>query len=366
MIVWPDLARSMPAEAEPVLAPIEAGGRFPVPPIRDTAEDGASGAAPDIPSPANAARLPPPAGKLLTAGLVATLLVSVLAHGAVLALLRDMLPVEGMEAASNAVSVEIILEAPPEPPAQPIAGSKEQPEEQLAQTRPPETVEPQDEKSTEPEQESKNSDLPKDPESPSEDTGETAEAEESRPIPMDRPAEEPVALPLSTEAPLPTPRPAPPPAENQPRIAPKVAAPRKIAKPAPAQKASPRPARPKPAAKAEARPAPRSSSGNTGRKGGATKGEQAAYARRLLGHVQRHKKYPAAAQNQRLSGRAGLSITIDRSGRLIDAKLRKATGHAILDKEALATARRAAPYPRPPEGVGGKTISISVNLDYKR
>ncbi len=366
MIVWPDLARSMPAEAEPVLTPTEAGGQFPVPPIHDNAEDGGSGVAPDIPSPANAARFRPPTGKLLTGGLVATLLVSVLAHGAVLALLRDILPVKGMEAASNIVSVEIILEAPPEPPAQPMAGGKEQPQEQLAQTLPPETVEPREEKSTEPEQESKNSDLPEGPESPSEEAGETAKAEESQPIPLDQPAGESIALPLAAVAPLPTPRPVPPPAATQPRITPKVAAPRKIAKPAPAQKASPRPARPKTAAKAEARPAPRSSPGNAGRKGGATKGEQAAYARRLLGHVQRHRQYPAAAQNQRLSGRAGLSITIDRSGRLIGAKLRKGTGHAILDKEALATARRAAPYPRPPEGVGGKTISFSVNLDYKR
>lgn len=365
MIVWPDLARSMPAEAEPVLTPIEAGAQFPVPPVHDTAKDGASGAAPAIPSPANAARLPPPARKLLTGGLVATLLVSVLAHGAVLALLRGILPIEGMEAASNAMSVEIILEAPPEPPAQPIAGDNERPEE-LAQTLPPETLEPQEDKSTEPEQESKNSDLLEGPETPSEEAGETAEAEESQPIPSDQPAEETVAMPLAAAVPLPTPRPVSPPAEIQPRVAPKATAPRKIAKPAPAQKASPRPARPEPAAKPQARPAPRSSPGNAGSKGGATKGEQAAYARRLLGHVQRHKKYPAAAQNQRISGRAGLSITIDRSGRLIGAKLRKGTGHAILDKEALATARRAAPYPRPPEGVGGRSISFSVNLDYKR
>ncbi|MCR4269503.1 energy transducer TonB, partial [Nitratireductor sp. ZSWI3] len=121
-------------------------------------------------------------------------------------------------------------------------------------------------------------------------------------------------------------------------------------------KAAAQPAKPPPAAK------PR----DAGRKGGASKGEQAAYARRLLGHVQRYKRYPDAARNARASGTARLTITIDRAGRLAGARLRQGSGHAVLDSEALATARRAAPYPKPPEGVGGSTISFSVNLDYRR
>jgi protein TonB len=42
------------------------------------------------------------------------------------------------------------------------------------------------------------------------------------------------------------------------------------------------------------------------------------------------------------------------------------SGHAVLDEEALATARGAAPYPAPPDGVGGKTYAFSVTLRFSR
>ena len=59
-----------------------------------------------------------------------------------------------------------------------------------------------------------------------------------------------------------------------------------------------------------------------------------------------------------------LAVTIDRSGRLAGARIAGSSGHAVLDEEALAAARRAAPYPRPPQGVGGATVAIAVTLRF--
>lgn len=102
-----------------------------------------------------------------------------------------------------------------------------------------------------------------------------------------------------------------------------------------------------------------------GAKPAASAAAKSAYGAKLLGHVQRFKRYPAAAQKAGQSGVARLSITIDRNGRLIGSRLSARTGHAILDEEAASVARRAAPYPRMPDGLGA-TLTFSVALRFAR
>ena len=99
--------------------------------------------------------------------------------------------------------------------------------------------------------------------------------------------------------------------------------------------------------------------GSAGRSGGASAGEKAAYARRVLSHIQRYKRFPRGAS----AGKVRLKVRISASGRLQSATVRRSSGHRILDKAALATARHASPYPKPP---GGKSFSFTVALRYKR
>lgn len=98
----------------------------------------------------------------------------------------------------------------------------------------------------------------------------------------------------------------------------------------------------------------------------ASAGEKAAYARKLLTHVQRYKRYPQAAERAGITGAARLSITIDRSGSLRGARLVSSAGSALLDKEAMEVAHRASPYPAPPPGVGNATFSFIVTLRFER
>jgi protein TonB len=81
------------------------------------------------------------------------------------------------------------------------------------------------------------------------------------------------------------------------------------------------------------------------------KANVSSYRAKIFAHLRRYQSYPAAARAKRLTGRAVIRITIGSGGRLVGASLVSSSGHAVLDKEVLARARRAAPYPPIPPGM---------------
>jgi protein TonB len=106
--------------------------------------------------------------------------------------------------------------------------------------------------------------------------------------------------------------------------------------------------------------------GSVASRGGAGAGEKAAYAARLRSHVQRFERYPAEAERNGVTGSARIAITIDRSGRLVSSRLAGSSGSAILDDAARATAERASPYPPPPDGIGGRTLTFAATVSFRR
>jgi protein TonB len=116
---------------------------------------------------------------------------------------------------------------------------------------------------------------------------------------------------------------------------------------------------PKTASTGNGRKKTQSRASSAGRSGGASAGEKAAYARRVLSHIQRYKSFPSGAR----AGKVGLKVRISASGTLQSASVRRSSGHRVLDKAAVATARRASPYPKPP---GGSSFSFTVSLRYQR
>lgn len=99
---------------------------------------------------------------------------------------------------------------------------------------------------------------------------------------------------------------------------------------------------------------------SAGRKGGASAGDKRAYARRVLSHIQRHKRHPGGSAG---AGVVRLAVRISGSGSLSSARVARSSGNASLDRAAVATARRASPYPAPP---GGAAFSFTVSLRYTR
>jgi periplasmic protein TonB len=63
----------------------------------------------------------------------------------------------------------------------------------------------------------------------------------------------------------------------------------------------------------------------------------------VFGHLQRFKRYPAAAHGA--SGTVVVRFALGRTGEVIDAEVTKSSGNSVLDQEALAILRRANPFP---------------------
>src|SRR3569833_2506081 len=66
----------------------------------------------------------------------------------------------------------------------------------------------------------------------------------------------------------------------------------------------------------------------------------------IVGHLDRFKRYPAAARNA--VGKTTVRFALNRDGKLIDVAITKSSGNNILDQEALAIVRRADPFPKFP------------------
>lgn len=85
---------------------------------------------------------------------------------------------------------------------------------------------------------------------------------------------------------------------------------------------------------------------------------------RLLAHLERRKRYPAEARARRLQGVAHVRFTMDRQGRVLSAALERSSGHAALDREALALLQRAQPLPAPPAETPGERITLTVPVEF--
>jgi protein TonB len=83
----------------------------------------------------------------------------------------------------------------------------------------------------------------------------------------------------------------------------------------------------------------------------------------VAAHLARYKQYPASARASGAQGVATVSFSIDGGGRVISARLARGSGHAAIDQEVVAMARRASPFPPPPDGTGRNfTVPVRFNL----
>ncbi|WEX11284.1 TonB family protein [Chelativorans sp. AA-79] len=393
MIPWPKIAHLRElAAAEPVEPPRPetAGAKAETPPVVLDAALPAGEAGPALPGPTEP--FLPRRTRAYSIGLVLALGFSALVHAGVLSFLVERIARPGVEATAEAASVEIVLEEPPSsdagqqrpaarssPAAEPQASANHTPAPKDAPAKQEVTHEGPRRESTRTGEVSEKpaSDRAEHAAPPSE--AETAEARPSmEPAPhrparaeaqRDRPQAEPapedvtdapsdevatVTLPVEN-IPVPASRP-----ELSERKAERTE--RKRAS-APARtregRSAEAPAKRKQAAAAKPAESTRQpATASAGRKGGATAGEIEAYARRLNRHVRRHQNYPPEARG--ISGTVRLAITLDSRGRFRGAKVSGSSGHAVFDREALATAHRAQPYPRPPEGYTGGTNMVSL------
>ena len=162
--------------------------------------------------------------------------------------------------------------------------------------------------------------------------------------------------PVMAEVTLPDPEP-PPPLDLKPPPPPKSKPPEKKAEKKPPQpKAAAPPAAPQQAAvaaapQAAAAPAPPSAT-------------LPAWQGLLLRHLERHKRYPSEAQRARQEGVTYVRFTMSRDGRVLAARIERASGIGALDREGLELLQRAQPLPPLPSDQPGESLEIVVPIQF--
>ena len=161
----------------------------------------------------------------------------------------------------------------------------------------------------------------------------------------------PIPIPVPETPVLAPPVPVPPPVPPRKRQPPHHAAPPRIVpQPAPeppVAMAPPRPASPAPAA---APPTPSHALPN--------------FEALLLARLEQFKHYPRTAMNRGEQGTVRIRFSMNRAGEVLDAAIAQSSGHDLLDQEALATVRRAAPLPPIPPDIPQARLDITVPIRF--
>ncbi len=82
---------------------------------------------------------------------------------------------------------------------------------------------------------------------------------------------------------------------------------------------------------------------------------------RLMAHLEKRKRYPAAAKRRRDEGVATVRFSIDPAGNVLSVSLARSSGIPELDEEVVAMVRRASPVPTPPPGA---KLDVSVPVRF--
>jgi len=88
------------------------------------------------------------------------------------------------------------------------------------------------------------------------------------------------------------------------------------------------------------------------------------WKRQVVGLLERHKRYPEAAQARNQHGTVELAFSLDRQGRVTASRIAKSSGSSALDEATLDLVRRAQPFPAPPPEMAGAEVNLSVPIRY--
>jgi protein TonB len=175
-----------------------------------------------------------------------------------------------------------------------------------------------------------------------------------------------VVPPTEPELPKLVPSPAPHPAVTLP--APQPPKPKPKVKrvehpPVPQREAEPAPPLRQPAPAVSAPPAAAQQS-SAAQSTASSASARATWQAQLLAWLEKYKRYPRVAQEQRQQGVVSLRFAIDRQGKVLSSQINKSSGFELLDDEVLALVQRAQPVPPPPPEISGNRIELQVPVAF--
>jgi protein TonB len=97
--------------------------------------------------------------------------------------------------------------------------------------------------------------------------------------------------------------------------------------------------------------------------GESTRRERQSWQRELAAHLDRHKRYPGDRSSQ--TAEIMLSFVLDRTGRVLSARVARSSGDPSFDDAALAMMRRADPVPAPPPGTADSGLSFTLPIIFR-
>jgi len=90
------------------------------------------------------------------------------------------------------------------------------------------------------------------------------------------------------------------------------------------------------------------------------------YPGKVVSKLRRALRYPPEARAKRLKGEVQVAFTVSASGSVSGVRVVRSSGSPVLDKAALDTVRRAAPFPAIPSDAGRSSWPFTVPLAFVR
>ena len=111
----------------------------------------------------------------------------------------------------------------------------------------------------------------------------------------------------------------------------------------------------------------RDSAGNSkagNRKGVAGNAAVSNYPGKVQRKLRRSVRYPSKARSKKLRGTAYVRFVVDSGGQVTASGIAHSSGSKVLDAAALATVRRAAPFPKIPQAANRRSWSFTVPVEF--
>jgi protein TonB len=88
------------------------------------------------------------------------------------------------------------------------------------------------------------------------------------------------------------------------------------------------------------------------------------WQKELLAHLDKYKRYPT--DRSEMSAKILVTISLDRTGRVLSANLAKGSGDEAFDNAALAMVERASPVPPPPPLIADEGLNFSLPVIFRK
>jgi TonB family protein len=92
---------------------------------------------------------------------------------------------------------------------------------------------------------------------------------------------------------------------------------------------------------------------------------QQLYQSELIRKTYKHVSYPSRAVDRGQQGNVRVEVTVDRSGRITGLKELESSRYRLLNKAAVASVKKAAPFPSIPESMTGEQFKFTLPIVFR-